>query len=43
MEAANEEAAEECLLEAQADFRKGSRLLGWLKVITNMPNRGGRW
>ena len=31
MEAANEEAAEECLLKAQADFRKGSRLLDWLK------------
>ena len=28
MEAANEEAAEECLLKAQADFRKGSKEVG---------------
>ena len=36
MEAVNQEAAEECLLKAQADFRKGSRFLGWLKVITTL-------
>ena len=33
MEAANKEAAEECLSKAQAAFRKGSfKFLGWLKI-----------